>query len=93
MAICLERYLVSQGESEKAALRNLAVMLAAAVATGNEDGNFLDPLKGIPPAPVRYWDDFFIGAPCRLPMQILSPDIEVPKVTKRLALASGPNSQ
>lgn len=86
VAICLDRYIVAQGESEKDALRQFGAMLAAALSLGVEEGNREDPLKGIPPAPVQYWDDFFIGQPCRLPMQRPS-DADFPKVTKRLAVA------
>ncbi len=90
VAICLERYIVAQGTSEKEALCNFNSMLVAETLSGIEDGNIDNPLKGIPPAPAEYWDDFETGGPCRLRFPKIESEQTVPalpKVEKRLATA------
>lgn len=90
VAICLERYIVAQGDSEKQAVSNFSAMLCADMVYGIEQGNTDDPLKGIPPAPAKYWDAFATGGPCRLrfPKPKQQQELTVPafpKVEKRLA--------
>ncbi|MDE0191227.1 MAG: hypothetical protein OXQ90_07705 [Gammaproteobacteria bacterium] len=90
VAICLERYIVAQGDSEKDALRNFAAMLAAETMRGIEEGHVANPLRGIPPAPAKYWDAFETGGPCRLRLPKIHEQPAVPtlpKVEKRLAVA------
>ena len=88
VAICLERYIVAQGESAKEALHNFAAMLAAEFEYGSEVGDPANPLAGIPQAPTKYWDEFDVGDPCRLRLPKPSQSISaLPKVEKRLAAA------
>ena len=59
LAICLERYIVAQGETPDDARQQFAFSLAAEIILGVEMGNSVaHPLEGIAPAPVRYWDMF-----------------------------------
>ena len=57
LAICLERYIVAQGDTPEAAQQQLALSLAAEIVLGVQMGNSPEhPLEGIPQAPIRYWD-------------------------------------
>ena len=63
IAVCLERYIVAQGNSPDDALREFKAMLAAEIIRGIERGNADQPLAGIEPAPAKYWDVFETAEP------------------------------
>ncbi len=86
VAVCLERYIAAQGETERDALGNLALTLSAEIMRGLEDGKTENPLAGIPPAPTEYWDDFDRGDTCRkrCPKGIQSKVPGFPTLQKRI---------
>ena len=90
VAICLERYIVAQGNTEKEAVRNFALMLAMEIMRGVECGNTTDPLLGIPQAPTKYWDLFGQSSQrCNyhIPKKARNAtSVPFPKIEKRLAV-------
>ena len=87
MTVCLERYIVAQGESAKEALSNFCAMLIAEIEYGLELADSSNPLAGIPPAPTKYWDEFEVGGLCRMRLPKLCQANLLPKLEKRLAAA------
>ena len=57
MAVSLERFILSCGETEKEAIDGFCELLASEIAYGYRHGNPAHPLDGIPPAPAPFWDD------------------------------------
>ena len=66
-AICLERFIVAQAESEEDVIREFDALLAAEVAYGIRHGDPEHPLVGIPQAPPEIWDEFEHAEPCNEP--------------------------
>ena len=89
VAICLERYIVAQGNSAREAVRSLGKMLTVEIGRGIDRGNEIDPLAGIRPAPTEYWDMFALSQlPCRYQFPRKVPEkagIQLPKIEKRIA--------
>ena len=66
-ALCLERFIVSQAESEENVIREFYALLAAEVAYGIRHGDPEHPLVGIPQAPPDVWDEFECAERCDEP--------------------------
>ena len=66
-AICLERFIVAQADSEENVIREFDALLAAEVAYGIRHGDPEHPLVGIPQAPPGVWDEFECAEPCDAP--------------------------
>ena len=71
-AICLERFIVAQADSEDHVIREFEALLAAEVAYGIRHGDPEHPLVGIPQAPQDVWDEFERAEPCDTPPAMLT---------------------
>ena len=86
IAVCLERYIMAQGNSKHDVIRELKAMLAAEAIYGLEHGNPMQPLAGIEPAPAEYWDVYETAVPCDPPSMEINitiksaPDVLLPEV-------------
>ena len=81
MTVCLERYIVAQGKTQRDAVRNFGKMLALEMKRGVRKGHQVDPLTGIPPAPTKYWDLFTTSTqPCRYRIPRSSQESVVPSL-------------
>lgn len=57
VAVCLDHYVVAQGDSPEDALGNLQLMLAGYLCLGIENQSD-DPLRELAKAPKRFWKEF-----------------------------------
>lgn len=54
LAVCIDRYMVAEGDTPKKAATALDRVFRAELAYGIEHGNERDPLDRLPPAPAEY---------------------------------------
>lgn len=78
LAICLDHYIVGQGNSEEEACRMFGATFAAEVAYGIAHGNIQDPLKGVPKAPQKYWKMF---SAAQVPGPVTADPLPLPPVS------------
>ena len=61
VVVCIDRYMVAEGDTPKEALDNFDRVLVTEVALGLEAGCLDDPLENLPPAPDNYQREFENG--------------------------------
>ena len=58
LAVCIDRYMVAEGDTPENAATALDRVFRAELAYGMEHGNNSDPLDRLPPAPDKYHEMF-----------------------------------
>lgn len=61
VAVCIDRYMVAEGDSPESAAQALDMVLRAEMSYGVELGYRRDPLERLPSAPHKYHDAFEAG--------------------------------
>ena len=61
VVICIDRYMVAEGDTPQEALANFDRVLVTEMALGVKAGHLDDPLKNLPPAPEIYRREFDNG--------------------------------